>query len=79
MGFTLAEDLMKSVTAMALTMGECNDAVPIPDSGNQVLVRAGSTAFVERKTMKGVLMIPVELKTLVHGVEKQELFCVCTK
>jgi len=79
MGFTLAKDLAENAASIALSMGDSEDAVLIPDSGDQVLVRAGSRAYRERMETKGVFMIPVELRTLVNGVEKQALFCVCTK
>jgi hypothetical protein len=79
MGFTLADDLLAKVTEMALSMGESQEALVIPDSCEQVLVRAGSKAFLERKGSKGIFMIPVQLKTVTNGVEKQELFFVCTQ
>ena len=79
MGFTLAKDLGEKAAKIALAIGESDEAVVIPDSSDQVLVRAGSRAYRERMETKGVFMIPVELRTLVNGVEKQELFCVCTK
>ncbi len=79
MGFTLADDLLAKVTEMALSMGESQEALVIPDSCEQVLVRAGSKAFLDRKGSKGIFMIPVELKTAIDGVEKKDLFFVCTK
>jgi uncharacterized protein (DUF169 family) len=78
MGFTLAKAVAEEASKIALIMGESDDAMTIPGTPNMVLVRAGSRAYSERKNSKGVFMIPVQLQTVVNGVEKQELFFVCT-
>jgi hypothetical protein len=79
MGFSLAKAVAEEASKIALTMGTSDDAVTIPGTPDMVLVRAGSRAYVERKGRKGVFMIPVQLKTVTNGVEKQELFVVCTE
>lgn len=79
MGFTLSKAVAEEATKIALDMGTSDDAIKIPGTPDMVLVRAGSRAYIERKDRKGVFMIPVQLKTVIGGVEKQELFVVCTK
>ncbi len=79
MGFTLAGDITVKVTTMARTMGTSDEAVVIPDTNNQVLVRLGSRAFHERMKDTTIFKIPVRLKTVIGGVETEELFFVCTK
>ncbi len=79
MGFTLSKAVAEEASKIALAMGTSDDAIKIPGTPDMVLVRAGSKAFHERKGSKGIFMIPVQLKTVTNGVEKQELFVVCTQ
>jgi hypothetical protein len=79
MSFVLDGQIANEVPKLALSMGESNDAVAIPSGKGSVLVRNGSTAYFERKEMKGVLMIPVTVSTIIHGAETEVLFFVCTK
>lgn len=79
MSFVLDGQIASEVRKLALSMGESNEAVAIPDGKGSVLVKNGSTAYSERKEMKGVLMMPVTLPTIIHGIETEVLFFVCTK
>lgn len=79
MGFTLSKAVAEEAAKIALAMGASDDAIKIPGTPDMVLVRAGTRAYLERKDRKGVFMIPVQLKTLIDGAEKLELFVVCTK
>ncbi len=79
MGFTLAPEVAEEAAKIALSMGESNEAVVIPGTQEQVLVRYGTKAFLERKDVQEIFKIPVKLKTVVGGQEKEELFFVCTE
>jgi hypothetical protein len=79
MGFTLSKAVADEASKIALAMGMSDDAITIPDTPDMVLVKAGSKAYQERRATKGIFMIPVQLKTVTNGVEKMDLFFVCTQ
>ena len=78
MGFTIAKEVAEQAAKIALTMGESEEAVIIPGTQDQVLVRCKTAAFEERKNVQEIFKIPVILKTIIGGEEKETLFFVCT-
>lgn len=79
MGFTLAKDIAVKVAEMALSMGESNEARVVSGTDGQVLVRYGSTSYLERKDDREILMIPVKLMTVINGNTIEQTFYLCTK
>ncbi len=78
MGFTVAASVAQKAAEIALAMGERDEATVVPGTGGQVLVRSGSRAFLERKDDRHIFKIPIRLKTLIGGVEIEEVFFLCT-
>ena len=72
-GFSLSEDLGKKAAELARSMtGKAGEqAVAIPDSGGQVLVKAETPACDERAEDTSIIMIPLMLE--------EGMFFVCSK
>lgn len=78
MGYILAKKVAEKAAKIALSLGEMDEAVIIPDTDGQVLVRQGTSAFQKRLEDRQILKIPVVLKTVKGGVEAEDTFFVCT-
>ncbi len=79
MGYVLAEGVAERAAVVALSLGERDEAVIIPETDGQVLVRQGTSAFLERMNDRGIFKVPVALITVKGGVEVIDNFFVCTK
>lgn len=80
MGFTISRWVKEQVEALVLTITPEQDVISIPGAHGAVLVRENSQAYRDRESKNpNVIKIPMELKTVVQGVEVMETFFVCTQ
>ncbi len=78
-GFSLAESLTQEIYKLAKGHEIPDEGIIIPDSGGQVLVKEGSTAFKDRENVFYIFKIPFKIKVVRDGVEVEESLLVCTE
>lgn len=77
--FTLAESLTIEIIKLVDEFEVPDEGIVIPNSGGQVLIKAGTTAFKDRENNKMIFKIPFKMEVVRNGVEIEESYFVCTE
>jgi hypothetical protein len=78
-GFTISRHLNDEVTKLVPAAWDSDDPIEIPNSNGQLLVCEGSKAYLERKDVKGLFLIPVKVNAKKDGTPIEKTFYICSK
>jgi hypothetical protein len=79
MGFTLSKHLNDQVVKLLPEIWDSEEALVVPESEGQVLVREGSKACLERQNDPKIVMIPLKVDAIRDGKKEELVLFLCTK